>query len=144
MEDIKFCKHGNLEFSCHLCNPSSINSKVVESVEHLFTEQVRCKRCDSPTISKPNLKTFRCPVCLFRSNKNSWPFDPNASTEVPENKGGWGRFQVHSPMIKEIKKFRKNHWIKIPKERREEILSGANLSEEYTRIYKHLLKFLRR
>jgi len=146
MADMKFCKHDNLEFSCHLCNPSSFSPKVVESVEHLFTEQVRCKRCDSPTVSNPKRKTYGCPVCLFNSHKETWPFDSDATIEVPEpthHGGGIYRVQVHSEMMKEIKKFRKNHWSKIPKERREEIISGTNLSEEYTRIYKYLLKFLR-
>jgi hypothetical protein len=123
-----------------------VKPKVVEPAVHEFTEHVRCKRCDLPSVSKPKLKTYRCTICLFRSNKESWPFDSDASIEVPEQKhhgGGMYRVQVHSPMIKEIKKFRKNHWIKIPKERRLEILSGANLSEEYSRKYKQLLKFLR-
>ena len=141
-----FCIHKNLPFSCPSCNPNPPVNKVVESTEDDFTEKVRCKRCDSPTVSNPKRKTYGCPVCLFNSHKETWPFDSNATIEVPEPTHGGGgiyRVQVHSEMMKEIKKFRKNHWINIPKERLSEILSGINLSEEYSKIYKELLKFLR-
>ena len=143
---VEFCVHGNLSFSCHFCNPNPRVNKVIESGENEFTEAVRCKRCDSPTVSKPKRKTYGCPVCLFKSHKENWPFDSNAETRVPKpthHGGGLRKVQVHSEMMKEIKKFRKNHWIKIPNERRSEILTGTGLSKEYSEIYKELLKFLK-
>ena len=135
---VSFCVHKNLSFSCPICNPNTEEEKVVESKEDdQFTEKVRCKRCDSPTVSNPKRKTYGCPVCLYNSHKKTWPFDSNARIVHTSE------WQVHTEMMKEIKKFRQNHWIKIPKERRSEILAGANLSEEYSKIHKELLNFLR-
>lgn len=144
---VEFCVHGNLSFSCHHCKSDPGVKKVIKSGEVEFTEHVRCKRCDSPTVSNLKRKTYGCPVCLFKSHKENWPFDSNAEIRVPKpthHGGGWRRVQVHSEMMKEIKKFRKNHWIKIPKGRRSEILTGTGLSKEYSAIYKEMLKFLKK
>ena len=129
-----FCEHGNLSDSCSVCHPNSTDVKIQESDDHLFTENVRCRRCDAPNLAKPNLKTYKCPVCLFRSNKESWPFDPSMSTVIEKG-------HRSSDMIKQIRKFREQHWRKIPSERKKIIKSG-DVSDEYRKIYKTMLRVI--
>ena len=71
-EVLEWCEHRNIALSCGICLGKP--RKTIEFIdESLFTENVRCKLCDSETRARPNLKTYRCKVCLFRSKKDEWP-----------------------------------------------------------------------
>ena len=121
----KWCVHKNIAYSCTICQGKP--PKKIEFIdESLFTENVRCKLCDSETRARPKLKTYKCNVCLFRSNKNGWP-----------------NYNLQKKGDEEFRRFRRGHWKKIPKWRQEEIVSGKNLSEEYMEFYSAWLDCLR-
>ena len=121
-EVLEWCEHRNIALSCGICLGKP--RKTIEFIdESLFTENVRCKLCDSETRARPNLKTYRCKVCLFRSKKDEWPNYDLAGDE-------------------EFRRFRRGHWKQIPKWRQEEIEYSENLSEEYMEFYRYWLDCL--
>jgi hypothetical protein len=125
----QYCEHRNFSTECRKCHDKSLKPIVSDNDDHL-TEQVRCKRCDSENRADPKKKKLGCKVCLYVW-KDKWP-------KVDfENSHG-------SELKVQFRKFRREHWREIPKQRQRAIEAGMNLSEEYSKFYQIWLNHLRR
>jgi hypothetical protein len=137
--EAEFCESGHLiriPGYCEICNRSpKPQEEEGEDDESVFSEVLNCRRCDSPNRSNPKRKTYACPVCLYRSNKERWP-RYRFGLEPREEDESAREFEARRwEQLREFKKFKKLQWGKIPKERRREIKSKKDLSDDFLRFY---------
>ena len=119
-----FCDHGNLAASCHICKGGKNEDGSVKTGVTKQLEDERCDLCDHyPCKRETDQKTWRCPVCNYRSHidgSGASSFDFSKMDDTTGTKGG------RSDLQKSVNRFRNNFWHQIPRERRNEILNNTD------------------
>jgi hypothetical protein len=137
VQEPEYCEHGNLVLlGCQLCDPSRLERKRSSGEDsYEFTDE-RCDLCDAPCARKVGNSTWRCAICNQRSTNSGSPAYVDFR-RFGTNIGRRGRSKLQI----EVNKYRNNFWHKIPRGRRQEIISApAALSGDYL---ERMLPFLR-
>ena len=85
-----------------------------------------CRQCDSEAVIQPQKNgtprtSWACPVCSYTTRKSQEPFYTD----------GYYVVMTENTSLS-FNQFQKRNWNRIPKQRRAEIVSGINVSEEYS------------
>jgi len=138
---MEWCIHDNISSTCYICNgrKKEVKPVKVENGDVEKFEDVRCDLCDAPCKRKRPQKTWICSVCSWRSNiskSNPAKYDFYLYDQSTGPQGG------RSELQKMTNQFKNKYWIKIPRERREQILNEQDkLSYEYYSRMKLFFQF---
>ncbi len=136
----EWCKCGNISYSCSSCNPKYDRQveklldkgRQIQEDYKFIDEGHRCKYCDQGVLTKPSRKTYKCSVCLNSSHKEKDPTYVFPRFDWDSLQDGLEDCMSFLPMPREILKFRRERWNKIPPLRQQEILDEvANIIDEW-------------
>ena len=106
----------------------------------------RCRRCDSEVVRGKNRnKYWDCNCCSYKTSQYQSKFrcispETRSFHDPPLGRVRIGRMsRARNPGSLNFSRFRTREWNKIPQHRRDEIISGSELSESYEEALKPFL-----